>query len=86
MKTAKPLEITRIHVLIIKNVTANFSKTNGTANNDDFVTFDNVTPYGVFSLNYQFEQEGRDQIILKLNTKDGEVALASFRVPVLIPE
>ncbi|MGB8032560.1 MAG: polysaccharide deacetylase family protein [Nitrososphaeraceae archaeon] len=87
LKTGKPLEVTHVHAVIIKNVTADFSKTNGTTNNNNFVAFDNITaPYGVFSLKYRFELEGVHQIIVKLNTKDGKVALASFRVPVLIPE
>ena len=73
--------------MIIKNVTANFNITNRNTNKNDFVEFDNITaPYGMFSLKYQFELEGVHQIIVKLNTKDGKVVLASFGVPILIPE
>jgi hypothetical protein len=53
---------------------------------DDFITFDNriVPNGGDFSLMYKFEQEGTHQIIVKLNTKDGKVSLASFGLSVLI--
>jgi hypothetical protein len=87
LKTDKPLEIIHVHVFIIKNVTANFSKTGGAVNKNDFLTFDNIeTSNGAFSLMYKFEQEGTHQIIVKLNTKDGKVSLVSFGLPVLIQE
>lgn len=87
LKTDKPLEIIHVHVFIIKNVTANFNKTGGAVSKNDFLTFDNIdTSNGAFSLMYKFEQEGTHQIIIKLNTNDGRVSLASFGLPVLIQE
>ena len=86
-KTGKPLKVTHMHISIIKNVTAGYSKSNRITTNHYFVTFDNITSTsGIFSLKYQFQSEGTYQIIVKLNTKDGKVALASFTVVVLIPE
>jgi hypothetical protein len=86
-KTDKPLEVTHMHISIIKNVTAGFSKSSRSTNNHYFVTFDNImATFGIFSLKYQSESEGSHEIIVKLNTKDGKVALASFSVLVLIPE
>ena len=87
LKTDKPLEIIHTHVFIINNVTANFNKPGGAVSKNDFLTFDNVeTSNGTFSLMYKFEQEGTHQIIIKLNTNDGRVSLASFGLPVLIQE
>ena len=86
LKTGVPLELAHVHLVIIKNVTANF--TSGTVSNKgDFVTYNNITSsHGVFFIRYQFEQEGMHQIIVRLNTKNGGVALASFGVPVITPE
>ncbi|MBV9176863.1 MAG: hypothetical protein JO297_07475 [Nitrososphaeraceae archaeon] len=87
LKTDRPLEIMHVHLFIIKNVTANFNKTGGEVNKNDFLTFDNIeTSNGAFSLMFKFEQEGTHQIIVKLNTNDGRVSLASFGLPVLIQE
>jgi hypothetical protein len=33
---------------------------------------------------YKFEQEGTHQIIVKLNTNDGKVSLASFGLPPML--
>lgn len=86
-KTDKPLEVRHMHISIIKNVTAGYTKSNRITTNHYFVTFDNITAAsGIFSLKYQFESDGTHQIIVRLNTKDGKVALASFSVLVLIPE
>jgi hypothetical protein len=86
-KTDKPLEVTHIHIALIKNVTANFNNSNTISNKNDFITINNITAtHGNFSLDYQFLQEGAHQIIVKVNTKDGKVALASFDIPVLLPE
>jgi hypothetical protein len=87
LKTGIPLELAHVHVVIIKNVTANFTSSGTVSNKDDFVTYDNITSsHGIFFIRYQFEQEGMHQIIVRINTKNGGVALASFGVPVLIPE
>jgi len=87
LKTGIPLELAHVHVVIIKNVTANFTSSGTVTNNGDFVTYDNITSsHGIFFIKYQFEQEGLHQIIVRINTKDGGVALASFEVPVLFPE
>jgi hypothetical protein len=87
LKTGIPLELTHVHVVIIKNVTANFTCSGTVTNNGDFVTYDNITSsHGIFFIRYQFEQEGIHQIIVRINTKNGGVALASFVVSVLFPE
>jgi hypothetical protein len=87
LRTGVPLELAHVHLVIIKNVTANFTSSGTVSNKGDFVTYDNITSsHGVFFTRYQFEQEGMHQIIVRINTKDGGVALASFGVPVLIPE
>ena len=76
-----------VHVVIIKNVTANFTSSRTVSNKGDFVTYDNIiSSHGTFFIRYQFEQEGMHQIIVRINTKNGGVALASFGVPVLFPE
>jgi hypothetical protein len=88
LKTGIPLELAHVHVVIIKNVTANFTSS-GTVSNKggDFVAYDNITSsHGIFFIRYQFEQEGMHQIIVRINTNNGGVALASFGVPVLFPE
>ena len=86
-KTDRPLEITHLHIALITNVTASFNNTNTGNNKNNFIAINNITAtHGIFSLNYQFLQEGAHQIIVKINTKEGEVALASFDVPVLLPE
>jgi hypothetical protein len=85
LKTDKPLQVSYVHALITKNVNAsdNISKLNRTFDKDDFVTFGNITaPNGIFSLRHQFKLEGIYQIIVKLNTYNGKVVLASFSVPV----
>jgi hypothetical protein len=72
---------------LITNVTASFNNLNIINNKNDFVTFDNVSSdHGIFSLKYPFLAEGAHQIIVKINTKDNESVLASFDVPVLLPE
>jgi len=86
LETGVPLELAHVHVVIIKNVTANFTSS-GTVDKGDFVTYDNITSsHGTFSIRYQFEQDGMHQIIVRINTKNGGVALASFGVPILFPE
>jgi hypothetical protein len=81
-----PLELA--HVMIIKNVTANFTSSRTVSNKGgDFVTYDNITSsHGIFFIRYQFEQEGMHQIIVRINTKNGGAALPSFGVPVILPE
>jgi hypothetical protein len=87
LKTGVPLELAHVHVVIIKNVTANFTSSGTVSNKGDFVTYDNITSsHGIFFIRYQFEKEGMHQIIVRINTKNGGVALASFGVPVLFPE
>lgn len=82
--TSKPLEVTRIHMTVVKNVTASLNNDNTINNKNDFITFDNIIArHGVFSVKYQFLEKGVHQIIVKLNTKDGQVALASFDIPVV---
>jgi hypothetical protein len=72
---------------LVTNVTASFNNSNTISNKNDFVTFDNVSSdHGIFSLKYKFLSEGAHQIIVKINTKDNEPVLASFDVPVLLPE
>ncbi|HET7147392.1 MAG TPA: hypothetical protein VFI73_02730 [Candidatus Nitrosopolaris sp.] len=84
---SKNLDLTHIHIALIKNVTANFNNSNTINNKNNFVTFDNLTaPHGIFSLKYQFLQEGRHQVIIKITARDSEVVLASFDIPVLLPE
>jgi hypothetical protein len=86
LKTGLPLELGHVHIVIIKNVTANFTSSGTVSNKGDFITYDNITSsHGIFFIRYQFEQEGMHQIIVRINTKNG-IALASFGVPVLIPE
>jgi hypothetical protein len=83
----KGLNLTHTHIVVIKNVTANFNNSDTINNKNYFVTFDNLTaPNGIFSLKYQFLQEGMHQVIIKIVTRDSEVALASFNIPVLLPE
>ena len=85
--TSKDLDLTHIHIAVIKNVTANFNNSNTINNKNYFVTFDNLTaPHGIFSLKYQFLQEGAHQVIIKIAARDSEVALASFDIPILLPE
>jgi hypothetical protein len=51
---------------------------------NNYVTFDNFTaPHGDFSLKHRFLEEGEHQVIVRINTKDGKVAIASFNIPVL---
>jgi hypothetical protein len=81
---SKPLEVTRVHMAVIKNVTATLNNSNAVNNKNDFVTFDNITAsHGVFSVKYRFLDKGVHQIIVKLNMNDGKVALASFDIPVI---
>lgn len=85
--TNKPLQISHIRMVLITNVTASFNNSKTINNNNDFVTFDNLSSvHGIFFLKYQFMAEGTHQIIVKINTKDNESLLASFDVPVLFPE
>lgn len=80
----KPLELTNIRITLIKNVTANISSDRFTSNKNNFITFDNITATnGYFSLKYRFLEAGSHQIIVKINTTDGKVALGSFNIPVL---
>jgi hypothetical protein len=84
---SKGLDLTHIHIVVIKNVTANFNNSDTINNKNYFVAFDNLTaPHGSFSLKYQFVQEGMHQIIIKIAARDSAVALASFDIPVLLPE
>lgn len=81
MNTSKPLQVTRVHIALIKNVT------DTTINKNNLVTFDNITAtQGTFSLKYQFLEDVAHQIIVRINTEYGKVELASFVVPVLFPE
>jgi hypothetical protein len=85
--TKVPLQFSHIHIALVTNVTASFNTSNTINNKNDFVTFDNVSSdHGIFSLKYQFLTEGVHQIIVKINTKDNEPVLASFDIPVLLPE
>jgi len=69
---------------VIKNVTATLDNDSMINNKNDFISFDNITTsHGVFSLKYQFSEKGVHQVIVRLNTKDGQVALASFDIPVI---
>jgi hypothetical protein len=78
------LELTHIHITLIKNLTATFNNNNIINNKNNFITFDNLTAaHGVFSLKYRFLEAGAHQIIFKIITKDGKVALGSFNIPVL---
>ncbi len=83
----KPLQISHIRVALIKNVTANFNTTNTFNNRNNFVTYQNLSSdHGTFSLNYSFTAEGSHQIILGIIAKNNESVLASFSVPILLPE
>jgi hypothetical protein len=80
--TSKPLELARIHMTVIKNVTATLNNDSMINNKNDFISFDNITAsHGVFSVKHRFLEKGVHQIIVKLNTKDGQIALASFDIP-----
>jgi hypothetical protein len=82
--TSKPLELARIHMTVIKNVSATLNNDSIDNKKNDFISFDNITAsHGVFSVKYQFLEKGIHQIIVKLNTKDGQVALASFNIPII---
>lgn len=79
LNSNKQLELMHIHITLIKNVIANINNTNHVDNKKNFITFDNLTPnHGVLSLKYRFLEEGSHQIIFKINTRDGRVALGSF--------
>ena len=81
LNASKPLQVTHVHVALIRNVT------DTTNNKNNLVTFDNITAArGTFSLKYRFLEDGVHQIIIKVNTEDGKAELASFVVPVLFPE
>jgi hypothetical protein len=83
----KPLEISHIHITVIKNVTASFNNTKTINDKNNFVTFDNITSsQGSFSLHYRFLEEGSHQVIVNISTKENELALASFNIPILFPE
>ena len=83
----QPVKISHIRVVLITNVTANFNTSNTIDDRNDFVTFKNITSNrGAFSLNYSFSAEGAHQIILGIIAKNNEPVLASFSVPVLLPE
>lgn len=83
----QPIQISHIRLVLITNVTANFNTSSTIDDRNDFVTFENITSnHGAFSLNYSFSAEGAHQIILGITAKDNEPVLASFSVPVLLPE
>lgn len=85
--TTEPFQISHIHMALVTNVTASFNSSNTINNKNDFVTFDNLSSdHGIFSLKYKFLSEGAHQIIVKINSKDNEPVLASFDVPILLPE
>jgi hypothetical protein len=78
---SNPLQVTHVHVALIKNVT------DTTNNKKNLVIFDNITAtQGAFSLKCQFLEDGTHQIIVKVNTEDEKAELASFVVPVFFPE
>ena len=78
------LEVTHIHITLIKNVRPSLNNSNIINSKNNFITFDNLTSaHGVFSLKYRFLEAGAHQIIFKIITKDGKVALGSFNIPVL---
>lgn len=80
----KQLELTHIRVILIKNVTPIFNNSNIINDKNHFITFDNLTSnHGDFSLKYQFLEAGAHQIIVKIITKDGKVALGSFNIPII---
>ena len=82
-----PLQISHIRVAVIKNVTANFNTSKTINDRNNFVTYENISSnQGLFSLNYTFTREGAHQIILEIIAKNNEPILASFSVPVLLPE
>ena len=83
----KPLDLSHVYITVIKNVTASFNNTNTIDNKNNFVTFRNITAtQGAFSLHYRFAEEGAHQVIVNIGTKENEIALASFNVPILFPE
>jgi hypothetical protein len=83
----KPLEISHIHITVIKNVTASFNNTKTINDKNNFVTFENITSsQGSFSIHYRFLEEGAHQVIVNISTKENEIALASFNIPILFPE
>lgn len=72
--------VTHVRIALIKPTS------NQINNRGNYITFDNITSvFGIFSLNYHFLQEGDHKIIVRIDTKDHLVALASFDVPVLSP-
>ena len=79
------LELTNIHITLIKNVTANLNNNNIINNKNNFITFDNLTAaHGIFSLKYRFVEAGAHQIILKINTKDGSSFVQYSSIKVLV--
>jgi hypothetical protein len=83
----QPIQISHIRMALITNVTANFNTSKPINNGNNFVTFENISSnHGAFSLNYSFTGEGSHQIILGIIAKNNEPLLASFSVPVLLPE
>jgi hypothetical protein len=82
--SVEPVELTHVHVTLIKNVTTNINNDQSITNRNDFITFDNITStHGTFSLKYRFLEEGEHQILVKINTEDDRVALGSFHIPVI---
>jgi hypothetical protein len=80
----KQLELSHMHITLIKNITAGFNGSNIINNKNNFITFDNISAArGDFSLKYRFLEAGTHQIIVKINTNDGHIALASLEIPVL---
>jgi hypothetical protein len=72
---------------LVTNATANFNTSNTINNKNDYVTFENISSnQGSFSQNYSFTAEGTHQIILTIVAKNNEPLLASFKIPILLPE
>ena len=62
----------------LKDVTAKV-----TVSNDPLYKFDNITVAdGDFSLRCPFLDSGIRQVVLKVNSKDSSLALASFNIPI----
>jgi len=86
-KNDEPLQISHIRMTLVTNATANFNTSNTINNKNDYVTFENISSnQGSFSQNYSFMAEGTHQIILTIVAKNNEPLLASFKIPILLPE
>ena len=86
----QPIQTSHIRVTLITNVTANFNTSTTINDRSDFIVFENISSNrGAFSLDHSFNSAdlaGTHQIILEMLAKDDEPVLASFSVPVLLPE